>query len=245
MDIIEASREGRRDTVRKFLDKGADVNTRNHLNSTGLMLASENGRENIVRLLLDRGADVNAINDFQDSALMGAIRKNRENVVKILLDRGADVDMPLYASMTPLMQAAIEGRPHIARLLLENGAKINMKDENGNTALELAERHGHKTTYKLIQSYTSLPERVVEICDSLNKNSRVEELRKIVIYNVKQSNFLRVKKCFEYVGELAGFRDYVKTLPKQKLCAYLAKYYKECKNIISNLEKDKDIKKAS
>ena len=53
-------RGGNVDRVRDLLDRGADVNVRNHKGQTALHCAAKAGFVDIVDLLLDRGADVGA-----------------------------------------------------------------------------------------------------------------------------------------------------------------------------------------
>ena len=43
--------------VRYFMAKGADVNARNNINGSALMLAAQMGDAGAVKLLLEKGAD--------------------------------------------------------------------------------------------------------------------------------------------------------------------------------------------
>ena len=59
-ELITAAMEGRSDTVRALLAKGADVNAKDKYGWTPLMLAALAGRADTVRTLLANGAHVNA-----------------------------------------------------------------------------------------------------------------------------------------------------------------------------------------
>ena len=65
-------RGGNVDRVRDLLDRGADVNVRNHKGQTALHCAAKAGFTDIVALLLDRGAEVDATDDHGWTALAAA-----------------------------------------------------------------------------------------------------------------------------------------------------------------------------
>jgi len=52
-----AAREGHQNLVGVLLDKGADLEAKDHLNNTALIRAAWGGHESVVRLLLNKGAD--------------------------------------------------------------------------------------------------------------------------------------------------------------------------------------------
>lgn len=73
------------ETVQRLLDRGFDVNTRNHLGRTGLMVAAEEDQRGIAELLLERGADIEARNATEDNALVFA---RSTALRRLLLERG-------------------------------------------------------------------------------------------------------------------------------------------------------------
>lgn len=91
------------------INSGADVNARNDLSDTPLLIAARNGRVNVMRVLLDKGADINAHNDRGETAIMISVG----NVAV------GDGDGDLEA----------------ARLLLRRSADLRVKDKNGLTIL--------------------------------------------------------------------------------------------------------------
>ena len=89
-------RGGNVDRVRDLLDRGADVNVRNHKGQTALHCAARAGFVEIVDLLLDRGADVSATDDDGRTPLAAAMRSTVRDkariaaVIKLLKTAGAD-----------------------------------------------------------------------------------------------------------------------------------------------------------
>lgn len=112
------------DTMRRFLDAGADANASNDPGATALMWAAGNLEKS--RLLLEHGAKVNAKSDNGRTALLiAAGRMNNAAVVKLLLDHGANPSAEsagLFFGMTPLAEAASTGDPQVIQALLDHGA---------------------------------------------------------------------------------------------------------------------------
>src|SRR5262245_32407332 len=58
--LVEASQEGRIDTIQTLLEQGVDVNVRDKQGRLALVAAATEGQTEVVQLLLAKGADVNA-----------------------------------------------------------------------------------------------------------------------------------------------------------------------------------------
>lgn len=84
-----------------------------------------------------------AIAKYDVTPLLVAISKGDLTTVKKFVEYGVDVN-EAKGGMTPLMYAARYNNPEIAKFLIEKGADIWAKDNNGYTALTLAE--GGKAT---------------------------------------------------------------------------------------------------
>jgi ankyrin repeat protein len=82
--LCDASEQGHTDTMRLFLDNGADVHTDTDY---PLRRASRNGHKDAVELLLNRDANVRA---HFNEPLYNACDGGHTAVVALLLDRGAD-----------------------------------------------------------------------------------------------------------------------------------------------------------
>ena len=91
--IMKACRDCRAVNVVAFLlENGANINDRDTIDQTPLIIAAFNGCTDIVRMLLDAGANIEHKNDQGENALISAAQEGNINVVKVLLDSGADVN---------------------------------------------------------------------------------------------------------------------------------------------------------
>ena len=150
-----AARNGKVDTVRALLQRGAKVDQRTDypFKETALWGASRDGRTEVIKLLLDHGADVNEANVDGQNALHAASVGGHAEAVAFLLSAGAVADVCGGESCAPLHAAAVGGRSHshseIITLLLDTGGvDINQvtgeaHDYPGSTALMLAAELGH------------------------------------------------------------------------------------------------------
>lgn len=110
-------------SVKKFIDKGVDVNLVSEYKGPPLFEATIFGEEEIVMFLLSKRAEVNAINHLGKTPLMGAARFGRLEIAKLLLKHGADVNFSNERGKTALSIAREKEFKEIEQLLLEHGAK--------------------------------------------------------------------------------------------------------------------------
>ena len=75
--------------VQRLIAGGYDVNAKNYLGETALMIAAQNNSADVARLLLEAGADVNAKDDEGKTALMWAADNGATGVVELLKAAGA------------------------------------------------------------------------------------------------------------------------------------------------------------
>ncbi len=119
-ELETASRKGDLPTVKKMIDKGADVNSQEGM---ALSLAAENGHADVVALLLARGAKVN-IKKPSNIPLNLASANGHRNIVKLLLDKGANIES-LDRGNTPLVDALKKDNYDTAKYLVSRGANID------------------------------------------------------------------------------------------------------------------------
>jgi ankyrin repeat protein len=149
--IHQAVLDGNIDLVRKYLDRGVDVDYRQNGGTSPLCLAASENRQEIAELLIDYGANINQGLYEEDGTnpLLSAAIGNHLEIVQMLLDSGAIKGLHLAAlqgdinavrtfiwqqtfqinstrnkRMTPLHLAAIGGHQDIVALLLDNNADI-------------------------------------------------------------------------------------------------------------------------
>jgi hypothetical protein len=90
--LLWAAVSGRTDLVKLLLDHGADVNVRESLGGTTVLIcatASERGDLALVNLLLEKGAALDATDGHGDSALDWARRRGSRQIVQVLERKGA------------------------------------------------------------------------------------------------------------------------------------------------------------
>ena len=139
------SREGLRVT-QLLLERGGDVDMRDHEHWTSLHTASYHGRVDVVQALLGHGAKANAEDIVLRTPLhevsLGEFESQESGarVAQILLEHGADVGASDKHLWTPLHIASQNGRPEIAQALLDHGAETNANTDQGETALLVLSR---------------------------------------------------------------------------------------------------------
>jgi hypothetical protein len=145
--LLRAAQAGDANTVRAFLEAGADANAKVDVDawsfcktprdvtdlkrsSTPLQVAK--GGE-VVSLLISNGANVNPVAAFR-VALQFQVELGDAESVKTLVEAGANIDASLWPNgATTLILAASTPGPAIVKVLLQRGAKVNAKDATGRT----------------------------------------------------------------------------------------------------------------
>jgi ankyrin repeat protein len=136
VDLVEAVREGDRETVRSLLSKSADVNAAQADGATALAWAVHRDDARTVELLIDAGADTNAANVYGVTPLSLACTNRNALIVDKLLKAGANPNLAQDSGETPLMTCTRTGTEEGARSLLLHGADVNVKTvERGQTAV--------------------------------------------------------------------------------------------------------------
>ncbi len=114
--------------LRLTLRNGADVESLDSYNGTGLIRASERGYAEIVKELLKTDIDVDHVNNLEWTALLEAIilgdgGSQHTEVVRLLVDSGADVNLADGDGVTPLEHARKSDYKEIVQILEDAGAK--------------------------------------------------------------------------------------------------------------------------
>ena len=110
----------------RIKENDADVNFRDEYGTTFLMWASWRGYTSDVRFLLDNGADVNAKNNDGQTALM-IVSDCDEEFMEYFIGLQGDRQVQM-----------MNNKENIISLLQRYGADFSLKDNNNNTAFDLA-----------------------------------------------------------------------------------------------------------
>jgi ankyrin repeat protein len=87
--LMHAAAIGSPEAVKLLIDSGADVNAKNEVDATALILGAGNPAK--ARMLVEKGADVNAHSKLGRTPLIiAASCEGCTATVKLLLDKGAD-----------------------------------------------------------------------------------------------------------------------------------------------------------
>jgi ankyrin repeat protein len=141
-----AIRKGDRSTTQFLLDRGAQIESRNHSAMT---------------LLLDHGLKVDSEDEDGFTSLQHAVRGGYTRVIRGLLDRWAQVDARDNRGRTPLHLAAgsLRSNMYPIVLLLDYGADINARDDEGLTPLNHADRVTNGGNARLLRHRGAIEDR--------------------------------------------------------------------------------------
>lgn len=133
--LLAAAQAGDLTQVRRLLDGGAPVDSRDSRQRTALLLATRANHVDVARLLIERGADVNAQDDQQDSPFLYAGAEGRLQILRLTLAAGADLASTNRYGGTALIPAAHHGHVETVRELLRTDIAVDHVNRLGWTAL--------------------------------------------------------------------------------------------------------------
>ena len=150
-----ASQRGNFKIVEFLLKQGANPNATNKHGGTPLMLADTT---EVTKFLLDHGANVNATDKGDRTALMRAYTAEATN---FLLDHGADIEAKDHRDWTPLMHAVFSP-VEVVKALIKKGANIHAKNDQGETALQIALDHNRHEIVNVLEEQAQLNKKLIE-----------------------------------------------------------------------------------
>ena len=149
--LHEAAASGNTDKILELINQGKDVNAKDEMRFTPLMVAAQNGQVEAIELLLNKGADIKAkteIGIFKGyTALIASVSGGHTRAVKILIEKGADVNTKLQGRWSSLVIASVANYKDVVEILLKNGAdRTNL--EKDIDELKKLQMVGKKTRYE-------------------------------------------------------------------------------------------------
>jgi ankyrin repeat protein len=133
-----------------LIDAGADVNACDDLGQPVVHKAAEQGHAAILRALIRSNAKLNQKAN-SSTPLLVAIQNGHEDCALELIRAGADLSVTGLSRRDALMNAAALGQAAIVRALLKAGANPNAKDQDGKTALMLANEKEHSDVIRVLR----------------------------------------------------------------------------------------------
>jgi ankyrin repeat protein len=122
--ILKASRNcNNADTITFLIESGANVNDKDQINQTPLIVATQHGCKKIVEILIGAGADIHLSNDFGQNAIITAAQENMLEIAKFLINSGANVNVTDTEGETPYtlaLQIHRGKRTELSDLFLEH-----------------------------------------------------------------------------------------------------------------------------
>ena len=131
--------------VEEAIRQGADVDRKNNMGQTPLMLACAGDfrtMEEVETALLEAGADASIADNQSRTALHMASQAGNKDIIRLLCDNGVDVNGSDQQGKTPLLLAAREGQNDMVAFLIENGADVNLVSNSQRSALYYATENG-------------------------------------------------------------------------------------------------------
>lgn len=129
------------ETIRRFLERGVDVNAQDGRGNTVLHLVARRRRDavNVVELLMEYGARAGVVNVEGRNALHEAAGSNSVKLVGLLREKGYSVGEKDYWGNTALHLAAAGRADDVVQYLLElEEVQMQARNEDGMMALEKA-----------------------------------------------------------------------------------------------------------
>jgi len=178
--------------VQRALVCGADVDARDHVGRTPLILAAQYSSHRLCFSLLGNGDQVC-------------------RVVHRLLEAGADANAVDHSGRTPLMHAASTQDPEIVRMLLAHGANpaIRRNEWYGRNALLMAVEHGNLPVTTLLLEHLADPDAVgndgqgaLHLAANLNPlSAAMDMVRLLLAYGANPATCLTGAGCIKDIPE--------------------------------------------
>lgn len=148
--LIVAATAGKHQVVALLLEHGANPAARDQDGSAPLVNSIYFGHTETVKLLLARLTPLQR-QDGEELLLL-ASGLGHADIVRAMIDAGVDVNGRGLKQRTALMAAAAFDRPQVVSVLLEMGADPEARDDDGNSALDVARDKGDDEVLSLLNA---------------------------------------------------------------------------------------------
>lgn len=121
--------------IQNLLQSGADIDARDGLGRTPLLVATHRNYVDAARVLIDAGANVNAKDQIADSPYLYAGARGYNAILQMTLAHGADLRSTNRYGGTALIPACERGHVDTVRLLIAAGVEVDHVNRLGWTCL--------------------------------------------------------------------------------------------------------------
>ncbi len=142
------------DIFKWLISIGCNINAKDECKRTLLIRIVQSGRKDMVELILSYKPNLEIKDHMCYTALIWATIKGNSEIVDLLLRHGANVNaVDDIGNITVLMIAVEKGHKEIVESLLLNGADAFIKNEDNETALDIAKKFNHIEIIQLIEKH--------------------------------------------------------------------------------------------
>ena len=142
-DLMEAVREGNTRRIKLVLQNGVDVNSKDSVGESALIVAAREGKTDVVKTLIDSHADLEIRDKSGRKAVIHAIQQGHLETLEALLQGGASPNAARPEDLRPLesiiqwMDTLPNGK-EIFEKLLKRGADVHQVADDGTTLVMMA-----------------------------------------------------------------------------------------------------------
>jgi len=151
-NIFDATRSN--DTLRiktLYALKADTIDSKNESGFSPLIIAVYRQQSNAARLLIRLGANLNTTSN-EGTALVAASYRGDLTMLNLLLAAGAKTDETNDDGVSALMYAAQLNHEKIVQSLIQQGASKHLRSKAGYSALDYAQKNGHKALLPLLSN---------------------------------------------------------------------------------------------
>ncbi|KAL0829228.1 hypothetical protein ABMA28_004055 [Loxostege sticticalis] len=223
-----ASGQGRVELIQLLIEYGAIIDVQDFDGDTPLHDAALATQHETVEVLLHAGADPSIKNESNFlTPFHLACSKGCYRTVKNMYSFICDINQLSAGDESPLMLAIRGGCEDVVRFLLENGADPSLKNENGQTALDIALNLGYSKLFEIILSVSDKaninPSIILHACKP--HLFKLEILKGLLNFNLGPDFFDFIEQFHVFLEEIGGIRPvYLTNAPLNSylnICEYI------------------------
>ncbi|MGG0287716.1 ankyrin repeat domain-containing protein [Peribacillus butanolivorans] len=134
--LIQAAERKETETIKRLIEEGVDINTKDSEGRTATMIATYNNDVETTKVLIKAGADVNIQDNMKNNPFLYAGAEGYVEILKLTIEAGADPAMINRYGGTALIPASEHGHiDAIKELLTKTDIDVNHVNDLGWTAL--------------------------------------------------------------------------------------------------------------